>query len=248
MTDAPPISSPPPPSQPPPPHIRDLRDPDPGWGAGRVFGGLGFLLAIVIVQAGIVAAIDPGIESLAARLTLQASLAGSLVVTALLFASRDLRSFAPLQMLGWRRPTGPWASSMAIAYFAYVGAALVIAALLQPHQDDVTRDLGFGEGVLGSIAAGVLIVLVAPISEEIFFRGFLLGGLRRSMPFWFAAALSSGIWGLFHYTDPDSWGVVLQLSIFGLALSWLYRRTGSIWPTIGVHLINNAIAFTLLTS
>jgi membrane protease YdiL (CAAX protease family) len=202
----------------------------------------------VIVEAGIVTAFDPDIDSLGARLTLQALLAITLVFTALLFASPDLRSFAPLKALGWKRPEGPWASSMAIAYFSYVGAALVIAALLQPHQDDVTRDLGFGEGVLGSLTAAILIIIVAPISEEIFFRGFLLGGLRRSLPFWVAAAIASGIWGLFHYTDPDSWGVVLQLSVFGLTLSWLYRRTGSIWPTIGVHLINNAIAFTLLTS
>ena len=42
--------------------------------------------------------------------------------------------------------------------------------------------------------------------------------------------------------------VVLQLSIFGLALAWLYERTGSIWPTIAVHALNNAIAFALLTS
>ena len=60
--------------------------------------------------------------------------------------------------------------------------------------------------------------------------------------------ISSGIWGLFHYTGPDSWGVVLQLAVFGVALSWLYERTGSIWPTIGVHALNNAIAFALLTS
>ena len=41
---------------------------------------------------------------------------------------------------------------------------------------------------------------------------------------------------------------MLQLSIFGLALAWLYERTGSIWPTIAVHALNNAIAFALLTS
>ena len=42
--------------------------------------------------------------------------------------------------------------------------------------------------------------------------------------------------------------MVLQLAVFGVALSWLYERTGSIWPTIGVHALNNAIAFALLTS
>lgn len=211
-------------------------------------GGLAFLIALVIVEAGIVYAADPEIESLAGRLVLQGLLAASLILTAFLFASDDLRSLVSPQALGWRRPQGPWIGPMAIAYFGYVACAIAIAALLQPHQEDVTRDLGFGEGALGSIAAGVLIIAVAPLSEEIFFRGFLFGGMRRAVPFAAAAAISSGIWGLFHYTDPDSWGVVLQLTIFGLALAWLYRRTGSIWPTIAVHVINNAIAFALLTS
>jgi membrane protease YdiL (CAAX protease family) len=135
-----------------------------------------------------------------------------------------------------------------LAYLAYLGAALVIAAALQPEQEDVTRDLGFGEGNFGSVAAGLLIIAVAPISEEIFFRGFLFGGFRRGAPFAAAAVASAGIWGLFHYTGPDSWGVVVQLTAFGLALAWLYERTGSLWPPIALHVLNNALAFAVLTS
>ena len=61
-----------------------------------------------------------------------------------------------------------------------------------------------------------------------------------------AALVSAGIWGIFHYTGPESWGVVLQLAVFGVALGWLYERTGSLYPTISVHALNNAIAFTIL--
>ncbi|MGH2951253.1 MAG: lysostaphin resistance A-like protein, partial [Solirubrobacterales bacterium] len=110
------------------------------------------------------------------------------------------------------------------------------------------RDLGFGEGNFGSIAAGFLIIAVAPLSEEVFFRGFLFGGLRRGVPFALAAVLSAGIWGLFHFTGPESWGVVLQLTVFGIALAWLYDRTGSLWPPVAVHALNNALAFAVLTS
>jgi membrane protease YdiL (CAAX protease family) len=42
--------------------------------------------------------------------------------------------------------------------------------------------------------------------------------------------------------------VVLQLGVFGLWLCWLYERTGSLWPPIAVHALNNAIAFAILTS
>jgi uncharacterized protein len=86
------------------------------------------------------------------------------------------------------------------------------------------------------------------VTEEIFFRGFMFSGMRRRLPFAAAAAISAGVWGLFHYTGPGTWGVVIQLAVFGIVLAWLYERTGSIWPGIGVHALNNAIAFAILTS
>ena len=71
----------------------------------------------------------------------------------------------------------------ATAYVAYVVAAAIYSSLLHPHQKDITRDLGFGHGGLGTVAAGVLIVVAAPVSEEIFFRGFIFGGLRSGCRF-----------------------------------------------------------------
>jgi uncharacterized protein len=244
---SPELSSQPPPPTGPPIESAPVEAPQP-WGPARVLGGLAFFLAVLVVEAGIVAAFDRDISSLAARLVLQGLLALTLIATALLFASSDLRRFAPVADLGLRRPLRSPYASMAIAYFGYVAVAIVIAALLQPEQEDVTRDLGFGEGPLGSTSAALLIIVAAPLSEELFFRGFMFRGLRRSVPFVVAALVSSVVWGLFHYTGTDSWGVVLQLSIFGMALAWLYERTGSIWPTIAVHALNNAIAFALLTS
>jgi membrane protease YdiL (CAAX protease family) len=42
--------------------------------------------------------------------------------------------------------------------------------------------------------------------------------------------------------------VVVQLTVFGLALAWLYERTGSLWPPMALHVLNNALAFAVLTS
>ena len=63
-----------------------------------------------------------------------------------------------------------------------------------------------------------------------------------------AALLASVVWGLLHYTGAGTWGVVVQITVFGLWLSWLYERTGSIYPTIAVHMLNNAVAFTFLVA
>jgi CAAX protease family protein len=221
---------------------------DAAWGPGRTVVALIGFLVLISLEAAVVAAFDPDIDTLVARLALQALLAVTLVAVAFAAAHPGPGLFAPASVLGLRRPPGAWIGPTLIAYFAYVLCALVIAALLAPEQEDVTRELGGDQGVAGTIVAGLLIIGAAPLTEEIFFRGFLFAGVRRSAPFAVAALVSAGIWGLFHYTGEGSWGVVLQLAVFGVALAWLYERTGSIWPTIAVHAFNNALAFTLLTS
>ena len=125
----------------------------------------------------------------------------------------------------------------------------MIALLLAPEQEDITRELGCDAGTLGAMVAGVADRRRRPAQ-----RGDLLPRLpvprdaQRRCRSCVAALISSAIWGLFHYTGPGTWGVVLQITVFGLWLSWLYERTGSIWPTIAVHMVNNAIAFTILIS
>ena len=184
---------------------------------------------------------------LATRLILQALLALTIVIVAFAAANPGGGLAAPFA-LGLRRPTRPWIRPSIAAYLTYIVCAIAITALLHPQQEDITRDLGFGESIVGGLASAFLVVVVAPFSEEIFFRGFMFTGLRRRLPFIVAALISASIWGLFHFTGAGSWGVVLQLSVFGVILAWLYERTGSIWPTIGVHALNNLLAFALLTS
>ena len=61
----------------------------------------------------------------------------------------------------------------------------------------MTRELGTNKDELGSIAvAAFLIVIAAPLSEELFFRGFMFAGLRRSMSLWPAAVISAIVLGL----------------------------------------------------
>jgi membrane protease YdiL (CAAX protease family) len=253
------LSQPPPPSTPPlspaaggPPTPDQLAHtealPRASWGPGRAFAGFAFVLAVSLVFSGIVVAIDNDVESLGALIAVQATLAGSLLLGAFLFASPGLRSLAPREALGLKRPVRKAIWLSVVTYFGYLACALVIALLITPEQEDIARDLGSDEGVLGTLIAGFLIVIVAPVTEEIFFRGFFFQGLRRGMAVVLAALISSGIWALLHYTGPETWGVVLQLTVFGLWLSWLYSKTGSIYPAIAVHMVNNAVAFTILVS
>lgn len=242
----PPGDSLPPPGAPPPPS----GNPGPGatWGPGRVGLGIVALLILSVIEVAIVSIFDPSLDSLAARLVAQGLLAATLVGIALVVASDRRGGLIPAWTLGLRKPLrSPYALAVG-AYIAYIAFALVWSALIHPHQRDITRDLGVGHGDLGTVIAGFLIVVVAPISEEIFFRGFIFGGFRRSIGFFGAALGSAAIFGIFHFTGASSLGVVPQLAFLGFALCFVYERTGSIYPTIAMHMLNNAFAFAVLVS
>jgi membrane protease YdiL (CAAX protease family)/uncharacterized RDD family membrane protein YckC len=219
------------------------------WGPGRVVVGVVILLVLSLIEVAVVSIFDPSLDSLAARLVAQAMLAATLAGVAYGVASeRGVPGPAPSATLGLRRPLRSPLKFAAAAYIAYIVFALAYGALVHPHQRDITRDLGFGHGGLGTVVAGVLIIVAAPISEEIFFRGFIFGGFRRRLSFPVAAVLSAAIFGLFHYTGSGSEAVIPQLAFLGLALAWVYEETGSIYPTIALHMLNNAFAFAILTS
>ena len=218
------------------------------WGPGRVAAGIGALLLTTVFEVGVVSAFDPTLDSLAARLVTQALLAATLVGIAFAVAAGSSGGVASPRALGLRRPLRSPFAMAAAAYLGYIAFALVYSSLVHPQQEDVTRDLGFGHGAFGTIAAGVLIVIAAPFAEELFFRGFIFGGLRHRFSFPAAALFSAAIFGLFHFTGPSSIGVVPQLALLGFALAWLYEETGSIYPPMAVHAVNNALAFAILAS
>jgi membrane protease YdiL (CAAX protease family) len=81
-----------------------------------------------------------------------------------------------------------------------------------------------------------LAVFVAPFCEEVLFRGFLFAGFLRAMPLGLAVVLSAFIFAAAH-GDLASFPVLFCI---GVLLAFLRWRTGSLWPGILLHLLNNA--------
>lgn len=81
-------------------------------------------------------------------------------------------------------------------------------------------------------------VFVAPFCEEIFFRGYMFAGFLRGMPMVFAALLSALLFGIAH----GDVGSFVPLYVIGVMLAIVRWRTGSIWPGMALHGLNNAIA------
>jgi membrane protease YdiL (CAAX protease family) len=84
----------------------------------------------------------------------------------------------------------------------------------------------------------VLVGILGPIAEEIFFRGYVLPGLVKRFGIGWSLLLSSLIFGLFHI-DP---GAIVPTFALGLALGWVYLKTGSIWPAMFAHGLHNTVA------
>jgi uncharacterized protein len=202
------------------------------------------ILALLVgsaLEVGVVMAFDPNLSTVAGKVAAQAMLALTLVGIALAVTSGPAVDGARGAALGLRRPQRSPFKVAGGVLVTYIVFAITYANLVQPHQKDIPRDLGFGHGTVGAVAAVLLIAIAAPISEEIFFRGFIFGGMRRRLSFVPAALISGVIFGAFHFTGASSATVVPLLAVLGVALCFVYEETGSIYPTIAMHAINNGI-------
>ena len=90
-------------------------------------------------------------------------------------------------------------------YFAF--AVLFSVFIVTPEQEDIGEELGIGdENLAVAVIAVLLIVALAPVSEELFFRGFVYGGLRSKLSFWPALVIAGLIFGSIHAPTANHHG------------------------------------------
>lgn len=151
-------------------------------------------------------------------------------------------------------PTNP----AKIITFAVIGfiAIYVIAALLnalgledwlgarlgeRKNQDIVNYMLNGGDPARITIMV-IGACIVAPLAEEIIFRGYLYPAMKRFTGPYLAAVVTGIIFGVMH---GEIW-VVVPLSLFGIILAALYEWSGSIYTCILTHCIFNSVNTTLM--
>ncbi len=134
------------------------------------------------------------------------------------------------------------------AYIAYVIALVMVIALVTHFFPgfDVTeaQDVGFRSitSQIGYMLAFITLVVVAPVAEEVLFRGYLYGKMRRRVPIWVCIIATSALFAFVH----GQWNVAVDTFVLSVFLCGLREITGSIWSGILVHMIKNMIAFYLL--
>lgn len=166
------------------------------------------------------------------------------VFTAVLFAGMGARTARSWQF-GYRSTAvrrAAWLTTLTIV--AFLIFSVVWEAVLNVTEKDtkLLEALGTNETTVLLVLSALLTTVIAPICEETLFRGYIFGALSKWRG-WLPAAVMTGI--LFGGVHVGSAPVedLVPLGVLGFVLCLLYRRTGSIYPCIALHSLNNSLAF-----
>ncbi|GAB4478713.1 MAG: hypothetical protein Kow00124_23390 [Anaerolineae bacterium] len=172
----------------------------------------------------------------------------SLMLAGMLIVGRVWRRH-PWAVFGLR-PTRWWWLVVAAPLAALIilpirlAIGLIVQLLIDPSlriasamQDTLFPDVSLAGGLLLILAGGLII----PFVEELFFRGMVFGWLRQRMGLWAAALLSGLVFGLAHFYPPTT----VSAFMLGVVLALIYEHSGSLWPAVAIHAVNNTLIFVL---
>lgn len=216
------------------------------WRASDAMIGVGIVACGGIVSVLALAALQDGRDPQGGASTLFVLLALHILMVATVWLFAIKKRGARWENLGirvdglrWPAIVG-WAALGLMVSLASTAAYVVIVTAtgiewLLP-QSPLTDDL-LGQGPTRALSVGVLVAL-GPAAEEVFFRGFLLAPLVQGIGSVPGVAAASAVFAVAH----GDIAVVLPVFVSGVILSWLYVRTGSLWPSFLAHSAQNSLA------
>ncbi len=149
--------------------------------------------------------------------------------------------------IGVNRPTWLFAGKAFLAFVVYIAVSMCMQYVARRFfglNAGESQELGYssnpGEAELTAIF--IVLVVLRPFAEELIFRGFVLTGLRRRLPFWVAAIVVSALFGWIH----GQWNVGLDVFVMSMVSCYLVEKTKSLWPAIFLHMFKNGVAFYLV--
>ncbi len=155
------------------------------------------------------------------------------------------RRVRPVEWLGLKWKEWPWVMFIGpatvfgmwcvFAFLYLVGYEQLLESLGVKKVQDMVEMFHKTEDQNVLILMVVMAVIVAPVCEEVVFRGYLYPVLKKFSGMWIGLLVSALIFSAAH----GSFVALLPLFIFGVVLAFLYECTGSIWAPIAAHLLFN---------
>lgn len=145
--------------------------------------------------------------------------------------------------LAWPRQQWFFVAAVACGLAApWLGALLT---QLLAHGQALTQDiqqLGSSAPPALRVPLMLVVVSVGPVVEEVLFRGVLLSALLRRWRVGWSVAVSSLLFALIHLPGLQyQWYALPDLVLLAMMLAWLRLRSGSIWPAVLAHAVNNLL-------
>lgn len=214
----------------------------PGW----LHVTLAAMIAVVLYVVGGIVVFDLPVTPEISGLW-QFALSAAVPMAAFFVAVLAMRKgFAPF---GFRRVPAIWLLAAAGVGLAGMGATTLLEIfILHPLFPDAEEvQVGYNAAATGGLLSflGVIALggVIEPFGEELLFRGVIANFMKRWGP-WVMILGSSAIFALAHGVNL----VTPSAFIMGLGSSILYWRTGSIWPSVVVHMAFNTSTLILLST
>jgi membrane protease YdiL (CAAX protease family) len=157
-----------------------------------------------------------------------------------------------------RTPFGRTAAWAVLGIVAYITFAALYQALVDPQgKQSIAEALGVKRGGALLVVGGFVVIVMAPIAEEFFFRAFFYRALRNSIAsvlgratgVLLGAVLTGTIFGLMHL-EPDrvrqTLPLVPLLVVLGVVFCLVYEKTGSLFSVIGLHAVVNTFGYMVV--
>lgn len=138
-----------------------------------------------------------------------------------------------------------WTPAGMVAYLILTTLVMQLAMMTLTFVDySQDQETGFAQIATRweYIVAFVSLVLVAPVAEEALFRGYLFGKLRKVAPLWLAILITSLLFAVVH----GQWNVGIDVFALSIVLCLLRVVSGSLWPSILLHMLKNGVAYYFL--
>lgn len=132
-----------------------------------------------------------------------------------------------------------------VFYFILAGVVMYAVSQLIPAVDiDQVQETGVASPIgYERMLVFLLFVIVAPVAEELVFRGYLYGTLRRyGVSFITTTIVVSVLFGLAH----GQWNVAINVGVMSVLMCITREVSGTIWPSVLIHIMKNGIAYYLL--
>ena len=183
-----------------------------------------------------------------------ASLAVAIYVPKKLFKQNTTKVELGVQVGPTLRDIGLAPLALIVTSILSILGILAASALFSGFDPLQTQSIPFDRGVDYSYWQLLLIfltlVVVAPVAEELLFRGYLYAKLRSFLPAVATVVLTSLLFAALHLgfgkIEDLQWNVAINTFALALGMGVLREYTKSIWAGVFVHVIKNCIAFLLL--